>query len=114
MSGFIFTRGSVYAVWGFIPPPTKGSPAVIVRDPTGYANGPHGFMFHKGNDQTLCAAMPTWLLAVPFGVCAGLFFHRYRVRRRREMTGMCRQCGYDLRASPERCPECGTSVQHFA
>jgi hypothetical protein len=46
-------------------------------------------------------ALPTAALPVLW-LCAKL---RARTRRR---GGLCARCGYDLRATPGRCPECGT------
>ena len=52
--------------------------------------------------------IPDWLLATVFGVPPAVAAIRlWRTHRRRRRIGHCRRCGYDLRATPARCPECG-------
>jgi hypothetical protein len=56
------------------------------------------------------------LLALPAVLVLALatvaYFHTddYELGQRREAAGQCTKCGYDLRASKDRCPECGKAV----
>jgi hypothetical protein len=60
-------------------------------------------------------------LAIPFpvSVCIGFLlatapvlrnYRRRRIRAARAAHGLCLACGYDLRGTADRCPECGVPV----
>jgi hypothetical protein len=53
-----------------------------------------------------------WPIVVLATVLPGLWIIR-RQRARRHRPGFCERCGYDLRATPGRCPECGTVPAHI-
>ena len=55
-----------------------------------------------------------WRLAIPFWIPTSLFsiillppLVQSCRRRKRRKLGLCVKCGYDLRGSKDRCPECG-------
>jgi len=53
---------------------------------------------------------PHWVLLPPLAILPVLWARRRRTDRHRTKGGLCLCCGYDVRASTERCPECGTPV----
>jgi len=52
-------------------------------------------------------AVPFWAIVPALAIAPSRRLRRYRRRVRLRNATLCTRCGYDLRATPERCPECG-------
>jgi len=71
-----------------------------------------GFGFGRSSVGRMAYSHRGWRVTVPFwaivlGTCALPAARLRRKWRGRGAFGLCAWCGYDLRATPERCPECG-------
>lgn len=69
----------------------------------------HAWMVHPTvGCSSHAVAVPHWLPALPSLILPAIW--AVKRWRRRIPPGHCKTCGYDLRASEERCPECGTAI----
>lgn len=56
--------------------------------------------------------VPYYAMVIATGVLPALRLSRVVLKKvRKKQQGRCRKCGYDLRATPLRCPECGTEPE---
>jgi hypothetical protein len=123
--GFHSAHGDTSWVWDTDYPFDKGPYAR--RQPVGrsiYATGMSHYLEYRfagfaaryhderpasGGKGTLFRVLvvPYWFVLLVTAVGAGYSLRVIRRDRRRRAEGMCVGCGYDLRASVGRCPECG-------
>jgi hypothetical protein len=73
-------------------------------------------VYHPSGRGYTNAEMIWHIILIPGALLFGLFFAisgavylelHSKIASRRRAVGQCIHCGYDLRATPDRCPECG-------
>lgn len=84
----------------------------VVMVPPAYGATYFSWIYHDdvstdANRHTANLAVPHWAAALTFALSPGIWAWRRRRERRGDLVGRCLSCGYDLRATPMRCPECG-------
>jgi hypothetical protein len=104
---------------------SKPEPRIVPFDTSspntfaGFGYGSDGYMmWNEGGGYYVAAPGESWAAVVPwYAVVAAtatlpfVLLWRRLGQRLRISVGGCPACGYDLRATPERCPECGAMVE---
>ena len=69
---------------------------------------PHAIS-HRGS--VVHVVLPLWMPTLFLVSCFLPLYLPMHRRRKRKKLGLCVNCGYDLRGSMERCPECGARFE---
>jgi len=90
------------------PTPMGGSATTAKRDAYGFSLVAGKNMLGISGTFYALASIPFWAIVPPLAWISFVWSKTKLQSRFRHRAGCCRNCGYDLRASPQRCPECGT------
>ena len=101
--GPLESRGWFTGRNGLLPSGLPGGNAALAFDLQDFGPG-------APRERGWLVCLPYWAVFAPTAGAAWLCLSGTARRRRaaRARAGLCRACGYDLRATPGRCPECGT------
>jgi hypothetical protein len=101
-----WSGSTTYAPAAFVSPSRFGygsasmQPGIVLTDPAGRTI--------RALTKITVIAIPWWPLVLMFSILPALWLRQRRKRLALMRRGYCATCGYDLRATPDRCPECGT------
>ena len=97
----------------------KTVPFDVFRHALGFALDTHPHLEINSAGSWVFLGQQTELVVPLWAVCTLFFLPLFALLRLRRphhpaRPGVCQSCGYDLRATPDRCPECGAIPDHHA
>ena len=97
--------------WTFTPPLNDPPSWAWLRTagPETFRREAAGFIVQATPGWMWLVTVPCWAVVIATNIVPAAWVLRRRRALGTQRLGFCLRCGYDLRATPDRCPECGTA-----